>query len=465
MIRRRWGHGLWLRAGISLAASLNGCASGSQPQAGPGLVARPEAPIGTCRATGALTAEAKLDGGGSVADAKQRAETALQAKSGARGDTHLHLEQTDVSGAQVVARGTGYVCEGSVSYGGSLLGSSDPRMAQAPDWQTERSAGASTAARTRPAAQTRSLGHDRSEPGCLEGHVYPMTTPTGLPSDYEDKRPAASLWGCEFNIATGADVQAFAGAQPGRRYAVRHQGVFNAPTVGIYIFQVQAGQPFRLTIGGRVLVDASGAQSVRIELREGEHNIKFEYAYTAGQPFDMQFDVQPPGGTMQPFSTAEGSPFYASQGLRYAGTARLGEDWRELAEMDKGEIRITKQVHFETDSSSIRVDDESEAVLYAVANILKETPGILRLEVQGHTDDQGSPGYNMDLSQKRARAVRDWLVESGIAPHRLLARGYGQTRPLGGAHSEADRARNRRVQFVVLETADGAAARADASGE
>jgi outer membrane protein OmpA-like peptidoglycan-associated protein len=119
-------------------------------------------------------------------------------------------------------------------------------------------------------------------------------------------------------------------------------------------------------------------------------------------------------------------------------------------------------VHFESDRQEIRKDDGSEAVLFAVAKALRETPAIKRLEVQGHTDDQGDARYNQELSQRRAEAVRKWLVDAGVEPHRLVAKGYGKTQPLGGQHNVDQRADNRRVQFVVLATNSATLATADA---
>jgi hypothetical protein len=76
-------------------------------------------------------------------------------------------------------------------------------------------------------------------------------------------------------------------------------------------------------------------------------------------------------------------------------------------------------------------------------------------EVQGHTDNQGPDDYNMRLSERRADAVVAYLVHHGVAAGRLVAKGYGVTRPIVDNRTASSRAKNRRVQFIILETTHG----------
>jgi outer membrane protein OmpA-like peptidoglycan-associated protein len=86
-------------------------------------------------------------------------------------------------------------------------------------------------------------------------------------------------------------------------------------------------------------------------------------------------------------------------------------------------------------------------ILNTVAQVMRDFPDI-NVEVQGHTDDRGSDSFNMRLSGERAEAVRQYLVQQGIAQNRLTARGYGETMPIDTNRTNAGRARNRRVEFV-----------------
>ena len=76
---------------------------------------------------------------------------------------------------------------------------------------------------------------------------------------------------------------------------------------------------------------------------------------------------------------------------------------------------------------------------------------ITKLEIQGHTDNRGKLNFNMQLSESRANAVRDYLVRSGVAASRLLAKGYGPTRPKRPNITKRNRAMNRRVEFLIME--------------
>jgi outer membrane protein OmpA-like peptidoglycan-associated protein len=94
---------------------------------------------------------------------------------------------------------------------------------------------------------------------------------------------------------------------------------------------------------------------------------------------------------------------------------------------------------------------ESHPLLYEVAAILEAHPEILRLRIEGHTDSRGSATANLKLSERRARAVRDHLASRGVQAARLEAVGYGEGRPLDARETEEAWARNRRVDFLIVE--------------
>jgi outer membrane protein OmpA-like peptidoglycan-associated protein len=70
--------------------------------------------------------------------------------------------------------------------------------------------------------------------------------------------------------------------------------------------------------------------------------------------------------------------------------------------------------------------------------------------VEGHTNDIGDDAFNYGLSERRAAAVVDWLVRSGIDRNRLASKGYGETRPVVPNDSDEHRAQNRRVDFTIV---------------
>ena len=110
-------------------------------------------------------------------------------------------------------------------------------------------------------------------------------------------------------------------------------------------------------------------------------------------------------------------------------------------------FRSLQQVFFATDKDKIL--PKSFPLLDAVAYTLKSYPVIKRVAVEGHTDNKGKPAHNMDLSQRRAEAVKQALVSRyHVGEDRLTPQGFGASRPKETNDTLAGRARNRRVELV-----------------
>jgi outer membrane protein OmpA-like peptidoglycan-associated protein len=112
-------------------------------------------------------------------------------------------------------------------------------------------------------------------------------------------------------------------------------------------------------------------------------------------------------------------------------------------------IEILQKVHFATAKSTIMRD--SFALLDQVFLVLKTHEEIKKVRIEGHTDSQGRPEFNMKLSQDRANAVRDYLLKKGLAPERLEAVGYGLEKPIADNKTAKGREANRRVEFMIAE--------------
>ncbi len=102
-------------------------------------------------------------------------------------------------------------------------------------------------------------------------------------------------------------------------------------------------------------------------------------------------------------------------------------------------------VNFDNDKATLR--PEAISTLDQAAATLKEW-GDVKVEVAGHTDSNASDAYNMALSQRRAEAVRDYLISKGIAADRLTAKGYGEANPIADNSTEEGRFNNRRVELI-----------------
>jgi len=109
---------------------------------------------------------------------------------------------------------------------------------------------------------------------------------------------------------------------------------------------------------------------------------------------------------------------------------------------------VIEGIFFRTRSAEI--ERKSNKVLSVAAAVLAEYPDV-RVEIGGHTDDVGTADDNLALSQRRADAVRAWLVARGLAAERLVAKGYGLSRPRSAGRDGKSRALNRRVEFLLIQ--------------
>jgi uncharacterized repeat protein (TIGR01451 family) len=119
-----------------------------------------------------------------------------------------------------------------------------------------------------------------------------------------------------------------------------------------------------------------------------------------------------------------------------------------LATVKNGRVEISEQVFFATDRDVIL--ERSFTVLTAVADVLGSHPEITKVLIEGHTDSQGSPAHNLDLSRRRAASVARWLSAHGVDAARLTTRGFGHTQPVASNATAVGRAQNRRVVFRIV---------------
>lgn len=126
------------------------------------------------------------------------------------------------------------------------------------------------------------------------------------------------------------------------------------------------------------------------------------------------------------------------------------EDELEGAEVDRvGEgiaVRFDNSLMFDFDSASLRSNARSE--LTKLADNLREYPNT-DLVIVGHTDSVGSDDYNMNLSQQRANAARDYLIAQNVSPSRVTTVGKGEREPVESNDSDAGRQQNRRVEVAI----------------
>ncbi|HXH19903.1 MAG TPA: OmpA family protein, partial [Chitinophagales bacterium] len=139
---------------------------------------------------------------------------------------------------------------------------------------------------------------------------------------------------------------------------------------------------------------------------------------------------------------------FFSQNFSLRGIGR-GESFKldaALKKIQAEEKTVLRNIFFETNSASLK--PESTAELEILLKFLRENPAV-KIEIEGHTDNAGTPEYNKSLSEQRAKAVYDYLLGKGIEKSRLSYKGYGETQPVASNDNEDGRAKNRRTEFRI----------------
>ncbi|MEO5603383.1 MAG: OmpA family protein [Cyclobacteriaceae bacterium] len=119
----------------------------------------------------------------------------------------------------------------------------------------------------------------------------------------------------------------------------------------------------------------------------------------------------------------------------------------ELEKATEGTTAILQNIFFEVDKFDLQ--EKSVTELQKILRFLRENPAI-RVEISGHTDNSGTTLYNLQLSEKRAESVYNYLLSNGVEMKRLNPKGYGSSRPRADNDLEAGRQKNRRIEFKVI---------------
>ncbi len=115
---------------------------------------------------------------------------------------------------------------------------------------------------------------------------------------------------------------------------------------------------------------------------------------------------------------------------------------------DRGLVLTLGNILFEFDKATIKAG--ADRTLERVAEFLNEYPK-RKVRVEGFTDNVGSDDYNLDLSERRARSIKQRLIDDGVQASRISTRGYGESHPVASNDSEAGRLQNRRVEIIIAE--------------
>jgi outer membrane protein OmpA-like peptidoglycan-associated protein len=273
------------------------------------------------------------------------------------------------------------------------------------------------------------------------------------------------------NLIVGSIFRVTSGPSTGS-WTVPESGINHSFEPGIYSIEASASSFVPSTTEITVPEATSFAADIRLVTMVNPGTLRISIKDADGMPLSGTCRLL--GSELPPFQvTSDGTGEFEvpagahnivvwSDGFRSAekaitivgdGTASIEvalEAGRVQIEGDR--LRIFDKIFFEVDSDQIMRD--SFPLLDEVVALLLNHPEIIRISIEGHTDDQGAEDYNLELSLSRAVAVEHYLVASGIQPARLEARGYGEGNPIVAGTTEESRSSNRRVEFHIREWAE-----------
>jgi outer membrane protein OmpA-like peptidoglycan-associated protein len=153
--------------------------------------------------------------------------------------------------------------------------------------------------------------------------------------------------------------------------------------------------------------------------------------------------------------------FAGRQRIVITGTAVPAALPTAKVELKGDRIEIEERIQFDHNAATIK--PVSHGLLDEVANLLRAHPELRKVSIEAYASGEGDDAYNLDVSDRRSRAVMDHLVGKGVAKERLVARGWGEQRPISEHESDAGRAKSHRVEFNVVDRDAPAATAAGAS--
>lgn len=198
------------------------------------------------------------------------------------------------------------------------------------------------------------------------------------------------------------------------------------------VFNLKTNEPIEAKVFYEILPEGKEAGIARSNPKSGEYKIVL--------PVGSEYGFR-----------AEANGYYAiNENFSTEDITEYTEIERNIGMyfIEKGERITLNNIFFDYDKSELK--PESFPELNRLAAILKKFPD-RKVEIAGHTDDQGGDAYNKQLSQARAQAVVEYLIKKGIKKEKIIAKGYGESKPVTNNNTEEGRAENRRVEFMFID--------------
>jgi outer membrane protein OmpA-like peptidoglycan-associated protein len=206
----------------------------------------------------------------------------------------------------------------------------------------------------------------------------------------------------------------------------------------------------KLTILKGVVSDAKTHQPLEssIDLIDNDKNVVL--ATFKSNSSTGKYLVNLPSGKNYGIAVKRDGYLFHSENFNIPNNAAFQEFTKDVAlkKIEIGSTIVLRNIFFDFDKATIRPESANE--LERLIKLLNDNP-TLKIELGSHTDSKGSDDYNWKLSESRSKSVVDYLIGKGISTARLVAKGYGETKPIDTNDTDDGRQNNRRTEFKILE--------------
>jgi outer membrane protein OmpA-like peptidoglycan-associated protein len=279
------------------------------------------------------------------------------------------------------------------------------------------------------------FGTTKRTPFSLQGDVYLLEPGTSRLPDFRALKPAGHIYASELNLPQREFSEGFPGVTDRFEwFAIDYHGTFAVEDAGKYRFRLTSDDGAKLYVDDKMLIDNDGvhqpmAQEVSVDLARGVHTIRLPYFQGPRMYIALVLQVAKGDADLHVFNSEAMAPA------------------RVTSKDGRIDVSIGDAILFDFNKSSLRPG--VDAVLAEIKGAIIDQHPSGHIVVEGHTDDVGSDAYNLALSNERARSVASWLRRAGVAESRMVVRGYGKSRPKVPNTSDANRAKNRRVEISI----------------
>jgi len=199
-----------------------------------------------------------------------------------------------------------------------------------------------------------------------------------------------------------------------------------------------------------VVYDKKTNQPIEAEIAYESYPVKDESGIARSNPTNGAFKLVLPAGQKYVFAAQAKGYISVNDNADYTAVDEYVERKKDLylVPIEKGQVVQLNNIFFEQSKAEMLPESESE--LERLYQLMENNPG-MEIKLRGHTDNRGYYKSNLELSQKRADAVMEYLIDRGVSRSRLSAKGYGPTMPVATNNTPEGRAQNRRVEIEVTE--------------